>query len=562
VNFLLGTILTWAGIGAGVLLIWRIAEAVLGRDYSPSRWMSPLLTMIAGLGVGALLLPEPGWRLPLVWVVMPTYGWAATFALSTAAVRIVLWLVRGDGTSASIHTTILWAVAGALFCWLAVRSGAGAEILRGSVPISGALAVSFVGLLLLAVVSMALAGRYARARGYARALALHAVLITGSVVFSLPLAFLLVTSFKEDRDMVSPEGIIWIPKVTQEAPYYDPVNPLYEGEYQGQTVEAEAIETLANGKLRLDIFRPMALRGATFEADRKDLKVVPRSVPMVSATFDGQKVEGMVVDNKGNGIQVIQITSPPQVRGRVFETIISETEPIRKPGLRWKNYTEALEFLPPETNHGLVYLQNTLLLVVLNVVGTLLSSSIVAYAFSRMRFPGKQALFGILLATMMLPGAVTLLPQFLIFRYLGWIDTLTPLWAPAFFASAFNVFLLRQFFLTIPMELEDAAKIDGSGYLGTFWRVMLPQIKPALAVIAIWTFIGAWNNFMGPLIYINSPEKMPISYATQLFVGERSGEPGLLMAFTTLSMLPVLLVFFFAQRYFIEGVTLSGLGGR
>ncbi|RYG39616.1 carbohydrate ABC transporter permease, partial [bacterium] len=148
------------------------------------------------------------------------------------------------------------------------------------------------------------------------------------------------------------------------------------------------------------------------------------------------------------------------------------------------------------------------------------------------------------------------------FRSVGWIDTLYPLWVPAFFGSAFNVFLLRQFFMQIPMELEDAAKIDGCGYLTTFWRIMMPQIKPALTVIAIWTFMGAWNNFMGPLIYLNSPENMPLSYALQLFQGDRGGEPGLLMAFSTMTLAPVLALFFFTQRYFIEGVTLSGLGGR
>jgi multiple sugar transport system permease protein len=116
--------------------------------------------------------------------------------------------------------------------------------------------------------------------------------------------------------------------------------------------------------------------------------------------------------------------------------------------------------------------------------------------------------------------------------------------------------------MQIPMELEDAAKIDGCSYPKTFWSIMLPQIKPALAVIAIWTFVGAWNNFMGPLIYVNSPENMPLSYALKLFQGDRSGEPGLLMAFATLTIVPVLALFFFCQRYFIEGVTLSGLGGR
>ena len=210
-----------------------------------------------------------------------------------------------------------------------------------------------------------------------------------------------------------------------------------------------------------------------------------------------------------------------------------------------------------------MYLKHTLIIVILSVLGTLLSSAIVAYAFSRMNFPGRNVLFGILLATMMLPAAVTLLPTFLIFRQIHTIDTLIPLWAPAFFGSAFNIFLLRQFFMQIPMELEDAAKIDGCTYLKTFWDIMMPQIKPALAVIAIWTFMGAWNNFMGPLIYISSPEHMPLSYALQLFNGDRGNdEPGLVMAFATMCMAPVLLLFFFAQRYFIEGVTLSGLGGR
>jgi multiple sugar transport system permease protein len=137
-----------------------------------------------------------------------------------------------------------------------------------------------------------------------------------------------------------------------------------------------------------------------------------------------------------------------------------------------------------------------------------------------------------------------------------------PLWVPTFFAGAFNVFMMRQFFDQIPIELEDAAKIDGCTYLTTFWQVMMPQVKPALAVVAIWTFMGTWNNFMGPLIYINSPEKMPIAYALQLFSGERGGEPALLMAFAALTMLPVLAIFFFAQKYFIEGVSMSGLGGR
>jgi len=228
----------------------------------------------------------------------------------------------------------------------------------------------------------------------------------------------------------------------------------------------------------------------------------------------------------------------------------------------WRNYPDALNFLPAGSLYGLLNVVNTLIIATLSVAGTLLSSSLVAYAFARMRWPGRDFVFGIVLATMMLPDAVTMMPRFLIFRQLHWIDTLLPLWVPSFFSSAFNIFLIRQFFMAIPQELEDAAKIDGCGYFTTWWRVMLPLIKPALAAVAIMTFLGAWKDFLGPLIYISSPDKMPVSYVLQLYNSAHSNDPGLLMAATTLVVLPVVLLFFFTQRYFIEGVTLTGLGGR
>jgi len=228
----------------------------------------------------------------------------------------------------------------------------------------------------------------------------------------------------------------------------------------------------------------------------------------------------------------------------------------------WRNYPDALQFLPPDSGYGLRNLGNTLVIALMSVIGTVLSSSLVAYGFARLRWPGRDWLFGLLLATMMLPDAVTMMPRFLIFRSLHWVDTLYPLWVPSFFASAFNVFLLRQFFMGIPQELEDAARIDGCGPLGTWWRVMLPLVRPALAAVTIMTFLGAWKDFLGPLIYISSPEKMPLSYVLQLYNAAHGGEPGLLMAATTLVMLPVIVLFFFTQRYFIEGVSLTGLGGR
>lgn len=229
---------------------------------------------------------------------------------------------------------------------------------------------------------------------------------------------------------------------------------------------------------------------------------------------------------------------------------------------QWKNYPDALRFLPEGTHFGLVFLGNTLYITLMNVIGVVFTSSLVAYSFARLRWPGRDVLFVVLLSTMMLPAAVTMIPVFLIYKHLGWVDTLRPLWVPAYLGGApFYIFLLRQFFLTIPRDLEDAAKIDGCSFFGIYWRIMLPLIKPALAAIIIMQFMASWNDFMGPLIYITSPEKMNLAYALQLFQTAHGSEWSLLMAASTMVTLPVILVFFFTQRYFIEGVTLTGLKG-
>jgi multiple sugar transport system permease protein len=415
------------------------------------------------------------------------------------------------------------------------------------------------------MISIAWSYKSASARGITKTIATQLALLAGSVVFGIPFLFLLITSFKEDRDMSAKTGIIWIPRVTDTVPFInpDPLKKHYMGDYNGREVEAVSIGN-ENGKMKMDIFRPLSVRGISYYATRDQLHEVPVKAMVYTATVNGTPIKGFEKESLEDGRKILSIMEPDSMKGKEITLLAEKTEPVRHIGLRTQNYSEAIQYLPLETSNGLVYLKNTLLIVVLGVIGTILSCSIVAYSFSRLKFPGKDKLFNVLLATMMLPGAVTLLPQFLIFRTLGWVDTLYPLWVPAFFGSAFNIFLLRQFFSQIPMELEDAAKIDGCSYIKTFWAIMMPQIKPALAVIAVGTFLGAWNNFMGPLIYINSPEHMPISYALQLFKGDRDGdsEPGLLMAFTSMTVVPVVAVFFFAQKYFIEGVTLSGFGGR
>ncbi len=222
----------------------------------------------------------------------------------------------------------------------------------------------------------------------------------------------------------------------------------------------------------------------------------------------------------------------------------------------WSNYTKAWEAAP----FG-VYLKNTLIITVLALLGQLVSSSAVAYAFARMRFPGRDTLFILVLATMMLPGIVTLIPTYILFQRIGWLDSFKPLIVPAFFGAPFYIFLLRQFFKTIPMELSEAAKIDGASNLRIFLQLILPLSRPAMATVVIFSFMGHWNDFMGPLIYINSQEKFTLTLGLRAFVGLNNTQFQYLMAMSFLMTLPIIVVFFISQQYFVRGVVMSGLKG-
>lgn len=225
------------------------------------------------------------------------------------------------------------------------------------------------------------------------------------------------------------------------------------------------------------------------------------------------------------------------------------------------NYPQALSFFP-----FWLYFANTVLIVAGVVAGTLVSCSLVAYGFAKLRAPGRNVLFGILLATMMLPEHVTLIPVYILFQRLGWINTFLPLIVPAWFArSAFSIFLLRQFFLTLPQELSDAARVDGASHLTILGRIILPLSKPALATVAVFSFLGVWNDFLHPVIYLNSEDKYTLALGLLALIGQSresgSTEWQLLMAASMVMMLPVLIVFFVAQRYFIQGIALTGLKG-
>jgi multiple sugar transport system permease protein len=223
----------------------------------------------------------------------------------------------------------------------------------------------------------------------------------------------------------------------------------------------------------------------------------------------------------------------------------------------WQNYVDALTASPFH-----LYLLNTLIIVVFSEAGVLLTASMAAYSFARLRFRGRDLLFTILLSSMMLPWAVTMIPRYILFKNLGWLDTFLPLIVPDWFGGgAFNIFLLRQFFRTIPRDFTDAARIDGAGEFGIYWRVVLPLIKPALTAVAIFTFLHHWNDFMAPLIYLTSPGNYTISLGLASFRGLYTTQWHYLMAASTATILPVLILFFVAQRYFIQGIVLSGIKG-
>jgi len=221
----------------------------------------------------------------------------------------------------------------------------------------------------------------------------------------------------------------------------------------------------------------------------------------------------------------------------------------------WENYRTATTTIP-FWQQAL----NTVVLCVLNVIGTTTSCAIVAYGFSRIDWPGRDWFFWVTLSTMMIPGAVLMVPLYGLFRELGWVGTNLPLWVPAYFASAYNIFLLRQFFMTIPKDLTEAAQIDGCSEWRIFWQIILPLTQPALTVVALFSFLWVWNDFMGPLIYLTDERQFTLALGLQAFQSRLGGtEINLLMAGGTLVILPVLVLFLLAQRTFIEGISMSGL---
>jgi multiple sugar transport system permease protein len=283
------------------------------------------------------------------------------------------------------------------------------------------------------------------------------------------------------------------------------------------------------------------------------VEVNGKDEPLYQVTVEGESRQMALIKNmpEGKGLFV-----DPANPDQTFELVIADQEPMQHLEAHWENYPEALTSVPFDK-----YLINTLIVTFVGMAGMLMSSTMVAYGFSRFRAPWLNVLFMVLLSTIMLPSQVRLIPMYVVFNKLGWVDTLLPLIVPQFFANAYDVFFLRQFIMTIPLEMDDAARIDGANPIQTFLYVILPQARPAVVAVAILHFIWAWNDFYEPLIYLHSPEKWTVAVGLQTFNALYSVNTHLIAAASVVMVIPCILLFFFSQRIFTQGVVITGIKG-
>lgn len=281
-------------------------------------------------------------------------------------------------------------------------------------------------------------------------------------------------------------------------------------------------------------------------------------------TESGEKQLAAVKIVEGVGTFVDPANPSQTMEYEIQQGAVKIAEPIMEVRFNWQNFPDAMQrgSRPGVGASFWVYFKNSLIIAFFSIVGTLLSNTPVAYAFARLEFPGRDLLFIIILATMMLPFQVTMIPIYLFFNnFLGWGDSFLPLIIPTFFANAYDVFLLRQFFRTIPEEMSDAARVDGASEWQIFTKLVLPLSVPVLATVTVFTFLWAWNDFTGPLLFLTSPKNFTMALGLQDFQSQRSMIWNQLMAAATIFTIPIVVAFFFAQKTFIQGIKLTGSKG-
>ncbi|OQW95385.1 MAG: hypothetical protein BWK77_07570 [Verrucomicrobia bacterium A1] len=424
-------------------------------------------------------------------------------------------------------------------------------------------------------------------------LAIYFLLITGSAIFLIPLFWMLSTALKPiDQSMSMPPT--WIPYRL-----YAQMDGREQSVKTGETVTAPSllVTITETGEKRIvatdDVVKgkltTKTQTGETVKLPVTVLKEIPASKDEPWTKVVAEDVMAIIQAGKGNAELATR-----------WDVVPART--LRKErSLRWDNFGKAIRalgvvdftardlsdgpfaWLPTHTAQRAAnalyaripqrmknlfslafvrYLKNTLILCVLTVIGTVISSAMAAYGFARIPWRGRNRVFIIALATMMIPFPVVMVPIYCMFRWVGWIGTLRPLWVGSFLAGAFNVFLLRQFFLTIPKDLSDAARIDGCNEFRIFWQIILPLCKPALMVVGLFQFMGAWNDFLGPLIYLTNQKDFTLALGLQFYQSQQGGtEWHYLMAASALVVLPIIVLFFFTQKTFIEGISMTGIKG-
>ncbi len=342
----------------------------------------------------------------------------------------------------------------------------------------------------------------------------------------------------------------------------------FAGSIKARAFMTKGITTLILAFGAFVIAVPLMFMASTALKDRNQLRTSPpplipwdaitveidgKDEPLYEVTIEGETRSMALIKNRPGGKGLFVDPENPEV---THELVIADQIEQRKVKLNWGNFKEALTSVPFDR-----YMINTLTVTFVGMAGMLFSCSLVAYGFSRFRARWLNLLFILLLSTIMLPSQVRLIPIYVLFQKLGWIDTLLPLIVPQFFANAYDVFLLRQFFMSIPLEMDDAAKIDGASPLQTLIHVILPQARPALVAVGIFHFLYAWNDFYEPLIFLHSRENWTVAVGLQTFDALYSVNTHLIMAASLVMILPPIVLFFFSQRIFTQGVVISGVKG-
>ncbi len=370
---------------------------------------------------------------------------------------------------------------------------------------------------------------------------IYAALLLGAALFLLPIVWMVSTSLKPiEQTMAMPPSFVPYAYYVQADGERIPVK-------KGELIEEPSTIVRIPGDEKRRIVAQRQVEDGALEqrTPQGDIRTIPVDIEGEIPATREAPYRRVLPETEAGPEQPAWLAVPA-------DSIVEKVDP------RWHNYPEALE----EMGSFGRYLRNTLFLCLMTVIGTVFSSSLAAYGFSRIPWRGRGAVFVICMTTMMIPFPVLLVPLYVLFKTIGWVGTMKPLWVPAFFAFAFNVFLLRQFFMTIPKDLSDAARIDGCGEFRIYWQIILPLCKPALMVVGLFQFIGTWNDFLGPLIYLTDQEQYTLALGLYAFQSQHGGtEWHYLMAASMIVVLPIIILFFLTQKTFIEGISMTGLKG-